>query len=132
MAVALADGPGGHLHGLPTPVVGPAYGTPAYHEPDYNTPPVYEFGYGVQGDAYHGGANFGHNEARNGYSTKGEYRVQLPDGRTQIVTYSVGDAHTGYVADVRYEGTAIPYVPAAPAYGSAPVAPAYGPGPIHG
>ncbi len=125
MAIAFADGPGGHLHG---PVAIPAYGAPVY--PD--TPPVYEFGYGVQGDAYHGGANFGHNEARNGYSTKGEYRVQLPDGRTQIVTYSVGDAHTGYVADVRYEGAAIPYVPAAPAYGPAPVAPAYGPGPIHG
>jgi hypothetical protein len=45
---------------------------------------VYEFGYGVQADGYHGGASFGHNEARNGYSTIGEYRVELPDGRTQV------------------------------------------------
>ena len=52
----------------------------------------------------------------------------------QIVTYSVGDANTGYVADVRYEGTVKPYHPA-PAYAPAPVyapAPAYGRVPIHG
>lgn len=36
---------------------------------------------------------------------RGEYRVQLPDGRTQIVTY-YADWQTGFHADVRYEGTA--------------------------
>lgn len=36
---------------------------------------------------------------------RGEYRVQLPDGRTQIVTYTA-DWRTGFHADVRYEGTA--------------------------
>ncbi len=99
----------------------PAYGAaPIY--PD--TPPVYEFGYGVQSDAYHGGANFGHNEARNGYSTNGEYRVDLPDGRTQVVTYSVADAHSGYVADVKYIGKPVAYAPPqVPAYGPAPVRP---------
>lgn len=36
---------------------------------------------------------------------RGEYRVQLPDGRTQIVTYTA-DWRTGFHADVRYEGVA--------------------------
>lgn len=87
-----------------------------------DSPPVYEYGYGVQIDPYHGGANFGHNEARNGYSTNGEYRVDLPDGRTQIVTYTVADALSGFVADVKYVNKAVP------AYAPAPI-PAYGPAP---
>ena len=60
------------------------------------------------------------NEHRDGYATNGEYRVALPDGRTQIVTYNVADAYGGYVADVKYEGVAQypevkPYHPAKPA-----------------
>ena len=68
-------------------------------------------------------------DARDGYAPNGEYRVNLPDGRTQIVTYTVGDAYSGYVADVRYEGE--PHYPeykptykAAPAYKPAPYKPA--------
>ena len=52
-----------------------------------------------------GDANFGHRESSDGVVTEGEYRVVLPDGRLQIVTYTASDA-TGYVADVKYEGTA--------------------------
>merc|ERR1712018_425489 len=57
-----------------------------------------------------GGTNYGHREQSDGVVTEGEYRVAMPDGRTQIVTYQVSDA-TGYVADVRYEGEIIPYIP---------------------
>ena len=98
----------------PAPV--PAYGpAPVYQD----TPPVYDFAYGVQGDAYTGSAQYAHNENRNGYTTNGEYRVALPDGRTQVVTYNVLDANSGYVADVKYEGQPIAYAP--------PPRPAYGP-----
>merc|ERR1712060_347295 len=85
---------------------------PAYHEPAYDGPAVYQYGYAVADD--YSGANFAQNENRDGYATTGEYRVALPDGRTQIVTYSVGDAYSGYVADVKYEGEAHyePYHPA--------------------
>merc|ERR1711981_1517818 len=67
-------------------------------------------------------------EDRNNYDTKGEYRVNLPDGRVQIVTYSAGP--DGYVADVKYEGEAT-----YPEYKPAPYkphpAPAYKPKPKH-
>merc|ERR550539_1378059 len=87
-------------------VVAPAYApAPAsYHKPAAyeDAPAVYAYEYAVS-DSY-SGANFGQNEKRDGYATNGEYRVALPDGRTQIVTYQVTDGYSGYIADVRYEG----------------------------
>ena len=48
--------------------------------------------------------DFVHTEESDGKVISGSYRVELPDGRTQIVTY-VAD-HNGYRADVKYEGVA--------------------------
>ena len=78
---------------------------PGYSEPAYpDTAPVYQYQYAVA-DSY-SGADFAQSESRDGYKTYGEYRVALPDGRTQIVTYNVADGKSGYVADVKYEGEA--------------------------
>merc|ERR1739844_359968 len=82
--------------------------------------PVYKYEYGVADD--YSKAAFSHKESRDGYATNGDYRVNLPDGRVQIVTYSSGPE--GYVADVKYEGEAVypeaaPYKPA-PVYHAAP------------
>ena len=78
----------------------------------------------IQDDYSH--VNYGQEEGRDGLATSGQYHVLLPDGRTQTVTYNVGDAYTGYVADVKYSGEAAP----APAYKPAP-APAYKPAPVY-
>merc|ERR1711931_278977 len=91
----------------PAPVVhkpAPYHPAPAYKEPSYDEPAVYHYGYAVADD--YSGANFAANENRDGYATTGEYRVGLPDGRTQIVTYNTADAYSGNVADVHYEGEA--------------------------
>ncbi|XP_024223212.1 N66 matrix protein-like isoform X2 [Bombus vosnesenskii] len=70
---------------------------------DYVDQPMsYEFGYAVKDQAT--GNDFGRRESSDGETVRGEYRVQLPDGRTQIVTYTA-DWRTGFHADVRYEGT---------------------------
>jgi len=89
----------------------------------YQGPSNYAFGYSVQDD--YSGDDFSHSEVRDGDKTTGEYRVSLPDGRTQIVSY-VADEN-GYVADVKYEGEAVyPTEEVKPAYVAAP-APVYKP-----
>merc|ERR1712223_93758 len=70
----------------------------------------YSYAYEVV-DPVQSGNAFGHRETSDGNGAiSGEYRVVLPDTRTQIVRYSVSAA-TGYVAEVTYEGT--PVFPAA-------------------
>ena len=92
--------------------------------------PAYNFAYAVADD--YSGANFGANEARDGYATSGSYNVALPDGRVQTVTYRVDDAYGGYIADVQYSGEAqyAPYKPAAP-YKAAPAPYHPAPAPYH-
>ncbi|XP_066951887.1 pro-resilin-like [Macrobrachium rosenbergii] len=45
---------------------------------------------------------YGHAEQREGPNSSGEYRVLLPDGRTQIVKYTV-EGDVGYIAKISYE-----------------------------
>ncbi|XP_063218168.1 pro-resilin-like [Bacillus rossius redtenbacheri] len=66
-------------------------------------PKAYQFGYAVRDRA--SGNDYGRHEASDGNVVQGEYRVQLPDGRLQIVTYTA-DWRNGFRADVRYEGEA--------------------------
>ena len=113
----------------PAPVVHKPVYKPApvaYKEPEYAaTPAVYQYQYAVADD--YSGADFAQTESRDGYKTYGEYRVALPDGRVQIVTYNVEDAYSGYVADVRYEGEAH-YPEYKPTYKAEPV---YKPAPVY-
>ncbi|KAA0201601.1 Cuticle Protein CPR RR-2 [Hyalella azteca] len=73
-------------------------GSLAYHEPR-----PYDFAYVVKDEL--SGNDFGHSEQSDGAAVNGEYYVLLPDGRRQTVTYTA-DHHTGYVANVQYEGEA--------------------------
>ncbi|XP_031357368.1 pro-resilin-like [Photinus pyralis] len=93
----------------PVPHYGPpisSYGTPNYNADfnhEHSAPKSYEFGYQVKDD--YTGNNYNRQETSDGNQVNGEYRVHLPDGRIQIVTY-YADWQTGFHADVRYEGTA--------------------------
>lgn len=68
----------------------------------------FDFAYSVKDD-YTGNA-FRHAAHSDGIVTSGSYRVLLPDGRTQVVTFSA-DPHNGYQAQVTYEGEAIYSIP---------------------
>ena len=93
------------------------------YPPLYNSLQPYAFEYGVE-DSYSGAA-FGQTESSDAVGTTGSYRVALPDGRTQVVTYSADPVgYGGYVADVKYEGEA-QYPEYKPAYAPAPAHPAY-------
>merc|ERR1712106_1054203 len=95
-------------HPAPAPYHAPA---PApYHPAPYveETPKNYQFGYDVHGYDEYGNPNVhSRTEARDGPTVKGQYRVELPDCRTQIVDYFV-DEYKQYHADVKYEGEICP------------------------
>lgn len=63
----------------------------------------FNFAYEVKDD--YSGNDYSHSSNSDGRITEGEYRVLLPDGRTQIVRYHA-DADSGYNAEVSYEGEA--------------------------
>merc|ERR1719266_1817991 len=103
----------------PAPAWPPAPYHPApapYHEEKVPPKPfAYEYG---GADEY--GRHFAKTETQDEYGVvQGEYRVELPDGRVQIVSYHA-DHENGFIADVRYEGEAHPE----PVY-KAPVHPAW-------
>ncbi|KZS15855.1 putative Cuticular protein [Daphnia magna] len=79
----------------------PKYEAPKYEEVTY-APQPYSFGYDVQDKESY--TDFDHSEKADGKVTSGSYRVALPDGRTQIVSYQADE--NGYNADVKYEGEA--------------------------
>ena len=88
------------------PSVATGYGGPedpagAASGPEGNVagePASYNFEYAVEDEE--SGNNFGQQENREGDVTTGNYFVQLPDGRMQIVNYSV-DGDSGYVVDIQ-------------------------------
>ncbi|KAK4327952.1 hypothetical protein Pmani_001613 [Petrolisthes manimaculis] len=81
-------------------VVTAVLSVPQFARDPHTSVPRYEFGYEVNAPEY--GNDFAHAERRDGPDTSGQYRVLLPDGRIQVVTYTVsGDS--GYVAEVSYQ-----------------------------
>ncbi|XP_045457330.1 uncharacterized protein DDB_G0283357-like [Melitaea cinxia] len=70
------------------------------HNPEYSDENQnYAFSYTVRD--HKTGDDFSHSQQSSGSATNGEYRVRLPDGRTQIVSYTADE--NGYKADVRYD-----------------------------
>ena len=63
----------------------------------------YQYGYQVE-DHYTGDYH-GHMEHTAGHLTKGEYKVKLPDGRVQVVSYEAD--HAGFRPRITYEGVSV-------------------------
>merc|ERR1712099_179558 len=102
----------------------PAY-KPAPYKEEKLPPQPFAYQYGVKDD--HSGASYQKSETQDQYGVVGgSYTVALPDGRTQIVTYTA-DHEGGFIADVKYEGVAQSPPEPKEGYGHAP--PAYHPAP---
>jgi len=67
---------------------------------------TYSFVYEVKND---NAKTHAHEQNSDGETVRGSYRVDLPDGRIQIVSYVADD--NGYRADVRYEAKSLHYTP---------------------
>ena len=80
----------------PRPASVPAYGPPEPAYPD--EAPVYKYTYAVKDD--YSFSNFNAHEERDGYNAAGGYQVALPDGRTQIVTYTATKVSPGGIMDI--------------------------------
>merc|ERR1711881_623459 len=103
----------------------PQYAAPVVHAvhaaPDLAEPSPYTYTYAVADD--YSNANFQQSESNDGTgAVSGSYSVNLPDGRTQTVTYNANDI-TGNVAEVTYSGEA--QYPTAPAGGYVAAAPVH-------
>merc|ERR1712183_400585 len=88
----------------------PAYSAP---QPSYQSESYEEgmpFAYNWAVDDEYTQNHFHHDTKSDGKVTEGEYRVLLPDGRTQIVKYT-SDSYNGFQAEVTYEGEAKAYEP---------------------
>ena len=70
-----------------------------------NDPKHYRFSYAVKD--HKSGDDFSHTQRQQNGAVHGNYQVQLPDGRMQIVKYTADDVN-GYRADVSYESK-VPY-----------------------
>ncbi|XP_065556612.1 cuticle protein 19-like [Artemia franciscana] len=80
------------------------YSSPSYNKDYKYEPRPYNFAWAVKDDPSYN--DYAHQQDTDAAGkTYGSYRVLLPDGRVQTVTYNV-DAYTGYVADVQYTGEA--------------------------
>merc|ERR1711887_168648 len=115
------------------PAPAPYHPAPApYHE---EAPKNYQFGYDVHGYDEYGNPNVhSRTEARDGYNVKGQYRVELPDCRTQIVDYFV-DEYKQYHAEICPDKSLIkhakdPYHPAPAPYHPPAPAPYHAPAPV--
>merc|ERR1712002_380522 len=74
-------------------------------EEEEYAPQPYKYEYGVQDD--YTNAAFAKSESQNEVGTvTGSYKVNLPDGRIQTVTYTA-DEVGGFKAEVTYEGTPV-------------------------
>ncbi|XP_071449993.1 pro-resilin-like [Hetaerina americana] len=95
---------GGATHSSPSAVYGAPAANGGYsygkaNDDDMSEPASYQFQYEVKDDQE--GTDFGHREEREGDDARGEYRVLLPDGRTQVVTYTADER--GYLPEIRFE-----------------------------